>query len=600
MPILITMKSVLWLLFYLLLLAFKSSAQQTIVLQPGPDEGEDSYLNSYYHTANGDYPNLFAIAWTHSGEYFAGRGIFRFDLTAIPPGSFILDAKLSLYYGSNSSYHQYHYGDNESFIQRVVENWEEETVTWYNQPAITQENQVRLPASTGSFQDYEDIDVTFLVQDMMVYPENSFGFLLRLGREEIYRSLMFASSDNNDPALRPKLIITYLPCQLPEAGFTFEVINDHVEFQDQSSDGESWSWDFGDGSTSDLQHPVHYYDDNGSYYVCQVVENDCGEDTACMWVDYCQETNSFYEYIDNHDVVSFLDRSENAEWWHWDFGDGSTSDLQHPVHYYDEEGFYFVCLTAGNSCGQDTYCDTIYHCTLPSAGLEYTVLPEGIIFTSTSAGADSWWWSFGDGFYSELRDPEHYYAEYGTYLVCLTVENDCGSSTFCDSVNFCQVPRAGFSCHTEGMTVYFQDESTDALSCHWDFGNGFYSVLECPEYTFEQEGLYDVCLTVKNECGSSVLCDTVRVKRAAPDVPEPYIDIYPNPASEYLRLDLPWSGRYKILMFNAIGEKMLEREIVLSAPEISELPLLAIAPGVYVILIESQHSRMTEKLVIYR
>ena len=47
------------------------------------------------------------------------------------------------------------------------------------------------------------------------------------------------------------------------------------------------------------------------------------------------------------------------ETWHWDFGDGNTSQDTSPVHLYDEYGVYEVCLTVSNSNASDTYCQTI-------------------------------------------------------------------------------------------------------------------------------------------------------------------------------------------------------------------------------------------------
>jgi len=40
--------------------------------------------------------------------------------------------------------------------------------------------------------------------------------------------------------------------------------------------------------------------------------------------------------------------------WLWDFGDGSTSTEQNPVHIYESEGSFTVKLTATNSAGSDT------------------------------------------------------------------------------------------------------------------------------------------------------------------------------------------------------------------------------------------------------
>jgi len=54
-------------------------------------------------------------------------------------------------------------------------------------------------------------------------------------------------------------------------------------------------------------------------------------------------------------VVSFTDLSDNVPtfWW-WDFGDGNTSNLQHPTHSYTVDSVYTVTLYAANSNGGDT------------------------------------------------------------------------------------------------------------------------------------------------------------------------------------------------------------------------------------------------------
>jgi len=46
--------------------------------------------------------------------------------------------------------------------------------------------------------------------------------------------------------------------------------------------------------------------------------------------------------------------------WHWDFGDGSSSNEQSPLHTYDSAGVYQVCLTVSNPYGSDTHCHTLY------------------------------------------------------------------------------------------------------------------------------------------------------------------------------------------------------------------------------------------------
>lgn len=58
-------------------------------------------------------------------------------------------------------------------------------------------------------------------------------------------------------------------------------------------------------------------------------------------------------------IVTFKDSSAGAITWHWDFGDGDTSNLQSPMHSYDTTGDYEVCLVAKGDCNSDTVCDSV-------------------------------------------------------------------------------------------------------------------------------------------------------------------------------------------------------------------------------------------------
>ncbi|HSF88471.1 MAG TPA: PKD domain-containing protein [Saprospiraceae bacterium] len=57
--------------------------------------------------------------------------------------------------------------------------------------------------------------------------------------------------------------------------------------------------------------------------------------------------------------VRFTDLSfYDPQQWHWDFGDGETSDEIHPIHTF-ENGLYHVCLTVSNAYGQDSTCQWV-------------------------------------------------------------------------------------------------------------------------------------------------------------------------------------------------------------------------------------------------
>lgn len=52
-------------------------------------------------------------------------------------------------------------------------------------------------------------------------------------------------------------------------------------------------------------------------------------------------------------LISFEDKTTDASFWQWDFGDGGTSDLRNPKHVYTQVGDYTAKLTVSNGlCSQ--------------------------------------------------------------------------------------------------------------------------------------------------------------------------------------------------------------------------------------------------------
>lgn len=72
------------------------------------------------------------------------------------------------------------------------------------------------------------------------------------------------------------------------------------------------------------------------------------------WYRYEQDTNQVL-------LVQFYElASYEPTTWHWDFGDGHTSNLLNPTHGYASTGIYEVCLTVSNANGSDVHCKTLY------------------------------------------------------------------------------------------------------------------------------------------------------------------------------------------------------------------------------------------------
>ena len=89
-----------------------------------------------------------------------------------------------------------------------------------------------------------------------------------------------------------------------------------------------------------------------SFYSCSKDDEDVVEDPiATFQYEIGQE---------NWLEVTFMNFSQHAETYNWNFGDGQTSAEENPVHIYEEAGNYDVTLTATNSAGVSaTFSQTI-------------------------------------------------------------------------------------------------------------------------------------------------------------------------------------------------------------------------------------------------
>ena len=138
-----------------------------------------------------------------------------------------------------------------------------------------------------------------------------------------------------------------------------------VTFTDSSTNGPtSWSWNFGDSSTSTAQNPTHTYVNAGYYTVALTATNAYGNNT-CTKSNYITATGpmapapSFTSSLPTSGLaplaLNFTDTSvNNPTSWSWTFGDGGTSTAQNPSHTFTSAGMYTVALTATNSLGSNT------------------------------------------------------------------------------------------------------------------------------------------------------------------------------------------------------------------------------------------------------
>lgn len=141
-----------------------------------------------------------------------------------------------------------------------------------------------------------------------------------------------------------------------------------VEFTNQSVDSDTFTWDFGDGTTSNETDVTHTYAEIGTYTVSLIATDGTESDTEIK-TDYITVTEptaiadfSASPTTTDSDTltVMFSNLSENADDYEWNFGDSNSSTDVNPTHKYMSSGLYTVSLTANNSFNSDTHTKTDY------------------------------------------------------------------------------------------------------------------------------------------------------------------------------------------------------------------------------------------------
>ena len=90
--------------------------------------------------------------------------------------------------------------------------------------------------------------------------------------------------------------------------------------------------------------------------------------------------------------IQFVDETtEGPTNWAWNFGDGTTSNLQNPLHVYTQDGLFTVSLVTGNAFGTDTMTQLQYiQIDRPDAPLASDVVicsPDSVTVSATANGS---------------------------------------------------------------------------------------------------------------------------------------------------------------------------------------------------------------------
>lgn len=164
-------------------------------------------------------------------------------------------------------------------------------------------------------------------------------------------------------------------------------------------------------------------------------------DPECLFDELGETVNFFNEgaQIADHKMYNKFAYFGTTNGQIWNYGDGSpTQNAINPGHFYPTNGPFAatmtnVVLTWNNSICQNSVTQIIKE--RPSQDFTYSSNNLDVDFTNKTLGLfSSISYDFGDGNSSSDENPNHNFAEPGTYWVCQTMMTSCGEITQCKNI----------------------------------------------------------------------------------------------------------------------------------------------------------------------
>lgn len=177
-----------------------------------------------------------------------------------------------------------------------------------------------------------------------------------------------------------------------------------------------------------------------------------------------------------------------------------------PIAYNTTTTTYYVQITDSIGCiALDTVTISVVESLVASFTTTGSCAGDSTVFTSTSTDSlgtiTNWEWHFGDGTQASGQALlSHLYTQGNDYDVTLIVTNSVGcTDTLTQSITVYDTPLVSFTAsqtHTcTPATITFTNNSVNAVTHQWLFGNGTTSTQHNPTITYTSPGTYSVILT---------------------------------------------------------------------------------------------------------
>lgn len=349
--------------------------------------------------------------------------------------------------------------------------------------------------------------------------------------------------------------------------------------------------------------------DEGTYYVFAKSTNGCFSDTVGVNVKVNDPAIASFDYKVglgcDADSVAFYNISVNGANPKWDFGDGNTSTLNNPLHYYVSPTMpvvYTVKLSVGNgTCSDDTIVNIVFDHPLKAAftvdddsicqGTTINVKNNSVFTPATLPVFD---WDMKDGTKYNFFDISHQYTVSGEYLLTLIVTDFLGCKDTAThvivvdslgSINFGQTDKSLCLGNTIIFDGYFSPWGVNKTI--WNLGDGTIkeNIARVP-HAYTQPGTYTVTFSADYRiCPPTVFTQQIVIRS------HPVINLGPD------RTICP--GGNPLQLKDAINEGNPNAKWKWNTEVINNTPsMMVYTPGTYAATVEIDGCESTDSVAI--
>lgn len=297
---------------------------------------------------------------------------------------------------------------------------------------------------------------------------------------------------------------------------------------DADNDVLSYTWYFDDNKTENKKSVEHSFMNTGRHTaVLEVADKYSKVEQEISFEvnnDMCgAELNAgfVFEKADNSRTVKFTSTSTGSiEKYEWDFGDGEKSAFANPEHTYEADGKYTVSLVVTDADGNKSAAQTqdIYISVNDDPFVPVVNKAISGLTVKLSSGIEDSKWVFSDGTTEEGAEVVHTFEKSGTYTVVLMYSVNGYSKSMNIEIQVQSVDELSAEIRqvsVNSLTVKLEADTVNAsanATYSWNMGDGKTENGVAITHSYDEEGEYQVVLTVADGDKKTTAATTVNVK----------------------------------------------------------------------------------------